>query len=434
MRLSILGTGYVGLVTGTCLAEIDHNVVCADIDAVKIENLKRGILPIYEEGLGELVARNFKAGRLHFTEDLISAIQSSEVVFNAVGTPSTAHGEADLSFVYAVAQTFAEHVRGFKIFVNKSTVPVGTAEKLTRFIRRFQKNKKARFEIVSNPEFLREGLAVQDFLIPDRIIVGTASERARKIMEQIYRPIVRAGRPLLCFDIKSAELTKYAANAMLATRISFMNEIANFADCVGGDVRAVARGIGLDTRIGPRFLHAGIGYGGSCFPKDVVGLLSSGREADYAFQILKAVDAVNTRQRLIIVEKLQKFFKNLKGKKIAVWGLAFKPKTDDLREAPALDIIHCLLKLGAQVCAFDPVAQSKAQALLPQAVQFAPDLYAAASSADALLILTEWDEFRTPDFKKLKRLMRSKIIVDGRNILERTEVEKMGFEYGAVGC
>jgi len=434
MKIAVIGTGYVGLVTGACFAEIGHSVTCADIDQAKIAKLQDGIIPIYEPGLKEIVDRNVQGKRLKFTTEVDQAINLAEVVFSAVGTPPGKDGQVDLKYVFSVADVFAKNLHGFKILVDKSTVPVGTAEKLTQRIKQKQADKKASFELVSNPEFLKEGAAIQDSLNPDRIVVGVSSERARKIMEQLYHPFIRAGRPIVFTDIKSAELIKYAANAMLATRISFMNEIANFADLVGADVKEVSRGIGLDKRIGPRFLQAGIGYGGSCFPKDVIGLIDSGKKSGYQFKILQAVEAVNKNQKFIVIEKLKKFLKSLKDKKIAILGLSFKPKTDDMREAPSLEIIKKLIQLGAKIQVFDPVAMENAKKELPKKnIDYFQDVYETAKGTDALLVLTEWDEFRGIDFKKLKKIMRNKIIIDGRNIFEREEVEAEGFKYAGVG-
>lgn len=435
MKLSFIGVGYVGLVTGACMAEMGHTVICADIDKKKIAKLRKGVMPIYELGLEELVARNVKAGRLSFTTSVRDAVMKSEVVFSAVGTPEDKKtGRADLRYVYAVAESFGKYLgKDFKILVNKSTVPVGTAEKVTKIIRKAS-GKKINFEVVSNPEFLREGAAIDDFLKPDRVVVGTSSEQARAIMEKVYQPLAKAGHPVMFTDVKSAEIIKYASNAFLATKITFANEIANLCELTGGNVKEVARGMGLDARIGNRFLLAGIGYGGSCFPKDVKALIQTAKDYDYNFRVVSAVDAVNTKQKMKPFEILKKRLKNLKGKKIVVWGLSFKPQTDDVREAPALYLIPAFLKAGAVVHAFDPVAEENAKiALAGQAVTFHDGAYNAVQDADALVIMTEWDEFRTIDFDKLKESMKGKLIIDGRNILDRAAVESTGFEYVGIG-
>jgi UDPglucose 6-dehydrogenase len=434
MKLSFIGAGYVGLVTGTCMAELGHTVVCADIDKKKISQLKRGVMPIYELGLEELVKKNVREGRLSFTTSLKKAIEDADVVFSAVGTPEDKKtGQADLQYVFAVAETFGKHLNRYKILVNKSTVPVGTAEKVTEIVRQVSGGKHE-FDVVSNPEFLREGAAIKDFLNPDRVVVGVSSERAREIMEKIYRPLARAGRPVLFTDVKSAEIIKYASNAFLATKISFINEIANFCERAGGNVKEVARGMGFDERIGSRFLSAGVGYGGSCFPKDVKALIHTGKEHDYTFQIMEAVDRVNEAQKLKPLIALKEQLSSLKKKTVAVWGLAFKPRTDDVREAPALLLIQALLKEGARVRAFDPVAEKNAQEALKGArVDYCDGAYEALEGADALVIVTEWDEFRTADYEKMRSAMKNHLIVDGRNILERKEAEAEGFVYCGIG-
>ena len=417
------------------MAEIGHTVVCADVDAKKIAKLKRGGIPIYEFGLEELVKENVRQGRLSFTTDIGKAIRESDAVFSGVGTPPDPKtGEADLQYVFAVAEEFGKNLNGYKVLVNKSTVPVGTADRVREIVARSSDGTQE-FDVVSNPEFLREGTAVKDFLNPDRVIVGTESERAWSVMERIYRPVARAGRPIIQTDVKSAEIIKYASNSFLATKISFINEIANFCAIVGGNAKEVARGMGFDTRIGSRFLSAGIGYGGSCFPKDVKALLHTGRESGYEFTILEAVRAANEKQKLLPIGFLKKSLKTLKGKRIAVWGLSFKPRTDDVREAPALLIIEALLKSGASVVAFDPVATENAKTVLKSnaRLKFAKDQYAATDGADALVVATEWDEFRTADFADLQKRMRGTVIVDGRNIFERDEVETAGFQYYGVG-
>ncbi|MEK9151121.1 MAG: UDP-glucose/GDP-mannose dehydrogenase family protein [Patescibacteria group bacterium] len=458
MKLTFIGTGYVGLVTGTCMAELGHTVICADIDKQKIAKLKKGIMPIYELGLDELVEKNVKEGRLSFTASVGQAIREADVVFSAVGTPEDKKtGKADMQYVYAVAETFGKNLNGpaepgkavhgvnYKILVNKSTVPVGTADKCRDIIMHASKGKLARhgsqsdlgggeFDIVSNPEFLREGAAIKDFLNPDRVVLGVSSDRAKELMEKIYRPIARAGRPVIITDVRSAELIKYAANAFLATKITFINEIANFCEKSGANVKEVARGMGADSRIGSRFLYAGIGYGGSCFPKDVQALMQTGKEYGSKFSIVEAADKVNDMQKLRPIAFLKKHFKSLKGKTIAVWGLSFKPRTDDVREAPAFYVIEALLKAGASVRAFDPVAIESFKAMFPdKRVKYALNAYDAVKGADALLIMTEWDEFRTTEYPELAARMKQRVIVDGRNIFDRQEAEKEGFTYFGIG-
>lgn len=435
MKVTFLGTGYVGLVSGACLAEIGHDVICADIDKKKIAMLKKGIIPIYEIGLEEIVERNTKEGRLSFTTDLKKAIEESEVVFMAVGTPEDkVTGQADLQYVFAVAETFGKHLNGYKIFVNKSTVPVGTAEKVTEIIRDASKGEY-QFEVVSNPEFLREGAAVKDFQNPDRVVIGTKTEKARKIMERIYRPIARNGRPLMFTDVRSAEIIKYAANAFLAMKITFINEVANFCDVAGGNVKEVAKGLGFDNRIGNRFLYAGIGYGGSCFPKDVKAFIETGREYNSHFHIIETVSGVNEAQRIKPFIKLQEVYgSKLKNKTIAVWGLAFKPRTDDIREAPGVENIKLFLEEGCKVRAFDPVAMPNTEKVMQHKnLTYTKKALDALKGADALVICTEWDEFRVVDYKDLKDRMKGEIIYDGRNVLERSEAEAHGFTYYGIG-
>lgn len=435
MKVTFLGTGYVGLVSGACLAEIGHEVICADIDKKKIATLKKGGIPIYEIGLEEIVERNVREGRLTFTSDLKKATQESEVVFMAVGTPEDkVTGQADLQYVFAVAETFGKHLNGYKIFVNKSTVPVGTAEKVEEIIKRASGGKHP-FEVVSNPEFLREGAAVKDFQNPDRVVLGVKSEKARKIMEQIYRPIARNGRPILFTDVRSAEIIKYAANAFLAMKITFINEVANFCDVAGGNVKEIAKGLGYDNRIGERFLYAGIGYGGSCFPKDVKAFIETGREYNSHFHIIETVSGVNDAQRIKPFIKLQEVFgKKLKGKTIAVWGLAFKPRTDDIREAPGIENIKLFLEEGCKVRAFDPVAMPNTEKVMEHKnLVYTKKALDALKGADALVIATEWDEFRVVDYKDLKKLMKGTTIYDGRNVLERSEAEAHGFTYYGIG-
>lgn len=430
-KIAVIGTGYVGLVTGTCFAETGNQVICVDIDAKKVERLKNGEMPIYEPQLDVLFERNITAKRLSFTTDLAAGIKDAEIIFLALPTPPGADGSADLKYILAVADDLGKLLTDYKVIVDKSTVPVGTAEKVTAVI---AKNARVPFDVVSNPEFLREGFAVEDFMKPDRVVIGSSSERAQKIMEQLYKPFVRQGNPILFMDEKSAELTKYAANAFLATKITFMNEIANFCEIVGADVDKVRIGIGSDERIGRRFLFPGIGYGGSCFPKDVQALVNSGNEQAYSFEILKAVMKVNESQKTILFPKITNFFRGeLTGKKIAVWGLAFKPDTDDIREAPALYLINALLEKGATVSAYDPEAMNNVNQLLGDEIAYADNEYAALKNADALLICTEWGVFRNPDFEKMASLMNDKVIFDGRNLFEVNEMNEKGFYYQSIG-
>lgn len=430
-KIAVIGTGYVGLVTGTCFAETGNQVICVDIDAKKVERLKKGEMPIYEPQLDVLFERNIAAKRLSFTTDLAAGIKDAEIIFLALPTPPGADGSADLKYILAVADDLGKLLTDYKVIVDKSTVPVGTAEKVTAVI---AKNARVPFDVVSNPEFLREGFAVEDFMKPDRVVIGSSSERAQKIMEQLYKPFVRQGNPILFMDEKSAELTKYAANAFLATKITFMNEIANFCEIVGADVDKVRIGIGSDERIGRRFLFPGIGYGGSCFPKDVQALVNSGNEQAYSFEILKAVMKVNESQKTILLPKITNFFRGeLAGKKIAVWGLAFKPDTDDIREAPALYLINALLEKGATVSAYDPEAMNNVNQLLGDKIAYADNEYAALENADALLICTEWGVFRNPDFEKMATLMNDKVIFDGRNLFEVNEMNEKGFYYQSIG-
>ena len=431
MKIAVVGTGYVGLVTGTCLAETGNDVICVDIDAAKVDKMKSGIVPIYEPHLDVLFERNIKQKRLKFTTDLESAIKNATIIFLALPTPPGEDGSADLSYVLGVADQLGKMIKDYKVIIDKSTVPVGTAEKVHAAV---AANATVEFDIVSNPEFLREGFAVDDFLKPDRVVIGTESPRARKLLEELYKPYVRQGNPIIFMDEKSAELTKYAANAFLATKITFMNEIANFCEKVGADVDMVRAGIGSDTRIGKRFLFPGIGYGGSCFPKDVQALSKSGIEAGYPFQILDAVMKVNQEQKTAILPKIDSYFKgDLKGKKIALWGLAFKPDTDDIREAPALYIIEELLKRGAIISAYDPEAMDNVQQLIGDKIHYALNMYAAAEDADALVIATEWSVFRTPDFEKLVKKLNNKVIFDGRNLYDLDQMEEKGFYYSSIG-
>lgn len=430
MKIAIFGTGYVGLVTGTCLSNLGHEVTCVDIDENKINALNSGEVPIYEPGLEDMIKSNMAEGRLKFSTDSEDAIKNSKVLFIAVGTPGTKRGEADLSAVWSVAEQIGENINGYKIVVNKSTVPVGTAEKVEKIINE-NLGRDYNFDVVSNPEFLKEGRAIYDFQNPDRIIIGAESEDARKIMQSIYKDVARANRPLVFTDVKSAELIKYAANAMLATRISFMNQLSHMCDSIGANIKEVAKGIGLDDRIGSRFLQAGVGYGGSCFPKDVKALISTIKENDCPAEIFEAVDSVNTRQKTVAVDKLEELME-LKDKKVAVWGIAFKPKTDDVREAPSIEIIKKLQEKGASVNAFDPVAEENAKEVLT-GVEFFDKNMDAAKDCDALIIVTEWDEFRNPDFYELKSLMRQPVIIDGRNIYDPVEMKEMGFTYRGIG-
>ena len=431
MNIAVVGTGYVGLVTGTCLAETGNNVVCVDINAETVKKMQDGIVPIYEPHLDSLFHRNIKAGRLTFTTDLKAAIDKAIIIFLALPTPPGEDGSADLSYILGVANDLGKIIKDYKVIVDKSTVPVGTAEKVTKAV---AKHAKVKFDVVSNPEFLREGFAVDDFLKPDRVVIGSSSEKARKVMEDLYKPYVRSGNPIIFMDEKSAELTKYAANAFLATKITFMNEIANLCEKVGADVDMVRSGIGSDDRIGKRFLFPGIGYGGSCFPKDVQALAKSADDADYDFRLLDAVMSVNEKQKTALLPKIKSHFKNnLKGKKIAVWGLAFKPDTDDIREAPSLYNIEELTKAGAAISAYDPEAMENVKKLLGKKISFGKDHYEVLKDADALLICTEWSLFRTPDFDRMKKLMKGKIIFDGRNLYGKDQMKELGFTYSSIG-
>jgi UDPglucose 6-dehydrogenase len=431
MNLTVIGTGYVGLVTGTCFAETGHRVTCLDLDARKIELLRAGGIPIYEPGLEELVKRNSKEGRLSFTTSYPEAMKDCEIAFIAVGTPPGENGDADLSYVLAAAAELGRNMRRYTVVVNKSTVPVGSADKVAETLRGVTTQP---FDVVSNPEFLKEGAAIDDFMRPDRVIVGVASERARTQMAELYAPFVRAEQPVLFMDLRSAELTKYAANAMLATRISFMNEMATLCEKLGADVDQVRRGIGSDRRIGHPFLFPGVGFGGSCFPKDVRAVMSMARHLGLDFDLLRAVERVNERQKRWLVEKATKHFGALAGKTIGVWGLAFKPKTDDMREAPAITVIEGLLGNGAKVRAHDPVAREVAGKLFEgRGVTLVEEPYAAAEGADALLLVTEWNEFRQPDLARLKATMRTPVVFDGRNIWDAARVRAAGFTYYGIG-
>lgn len=431
MKIALIGCGYVGLVTGACLANLGNDVICVDVDDEKVDNLRKGIIPFFEPGLRDLVEMNLAQKRLMFTTDSELAIRNSDVVFIAVGTPSGKDGETDLSAVFAVAEHIARYMDAYKVIILKSTVPVGTGSKLAEFIRQKQK-RPVEFDIASNPEFLREGEAVNDFVMPDRIIIGVDNGRAREVMLSIYRPIERTGKPILVTDVKSSELIKYANNAMLASRISFMNEFSHLCEKVGADVKTIAKGIGLDSRIGPRFLQAGIGYGGSCFPKDVKALVHMLKRHGCGSALMEAVDSVNEMQKLSIIPKVRKLVPDLKGKKVAVWGLSFKPKTDDMRDAPSIVIVNELQKLGAEVHAFDPVSERNARHVLRD-VHYADTPFGALEGAHCLVLVTEWDLFRELDKNRMKMLMAEPNIVDGRNIYEPDEMQGLGFSYVGVG-
>ena len=435
MNIAIVGTGYVGLVSGACFAEMGIDVTCVDINPEKIKCLLNGEIPIYEPGLDDLVKRNVEAGRLHFTTDLTTCLDNVEVVFSAVGTPPDADGSADLQYVLEVARTFGRNIKKYTILVTKSTVPVGTAKKVKAVIEEelTKRGEQIDFEVASNPEFLKEGAAIKDFMSPDRVVVGVESDRAKKVMERLYRPFQMNNYRLYFMDIPSAEMTKYAANAMLATRISFMNDIANLCDLVGANVDMVRKGIGADTRIGSKFLYPGCGYGGSCFPKDVKALAHTAREYGYTMGVIEAVEAVNERQKEIVVKKLQDKLGTLRGKTIALWGLAFKPETDDMREAPALVVIEKLLEAGASVKVYDPVAMDECRRRIGDRVVYCKDMYDVVIDADALAVLTEWKEFRIPSWSVIKRVMKQPVLVDGRNIYSKDEVIAEGFEYAAIG-
>ncbi|MFB3788917.1 MAG: UDP-glucose/GDP-mannose dehydrogenase family protein [bacterium] len=436
MRIAVIGTGYVGLVTGTCLAESGNDVICVDIDEKKIERLKQGMIPIYEPGLEELVARNFQEERLEFTTDLAAAVKKSLLVFIAVGTPLSPERKADLRAVFAVTREIAQAMDGFKIIVMKSTVPVGTHARVQQTIAEELRARHVEYEfdVVSNPEFLKEGAAIEDFMKPDRVIIGVDNVRTAEIMRELYAPFVRTGKPILIMNNASAEMTKYAANALLAAKISFMNEIANICEMVGADVDLVRQGIGSDSRIGYPFIFPGVGYGGSCFPKDIQALIQTARDHGYEPAMLPAVEAVNQHQKKVLIPKiLQHFGASLQGKTIAVWGLAFKPKTDDMREAPSITIIKSLLENQAEVTAYDPVAMDHAKTLFDNRVQFAKKNYDCLKDADALVVVTEWDEFRRPNWDTIKSLMRQPVIFDGRNIYDPKRMKSLGFTYYAVG-
>ena len=431
MKIAVIGTGYVGLVTGTCLAETGNEVICVDIDKIKVEKMRSGLVPIYEPHLDILFERNIKAGRLNFTTSLDEGLSFGEIIFLALPTPEDEDGSADLSYVLGVADEIGKKITDYKVIVDKSTVPVGTAEKVHHSI---AKNASCDFDVVSNPEFLREGYAVDDFLKPERIVIGSSSEKATKLMQRLYKPFVRSGNPIIIMDEKSAELTKYAANAFLATKITFMNEIANYCEKVGADVDKVRIGMGTDSRIGKRFLFPGIGYGGSCFPKDVKALQKAGRDQSYDFKILDSVIEVNEKQKTILFPKIQNFFNgDLSNKKLAVWGLAFKPETDDVREAPAIYLIEKLLNKGASLSVYDPEAMPNIKKQFGETLNYCNSMYEALENADALIICTEWSIFRTPDFNKVKQLLKQSIIFDGRNLYDVEEIKKEGFIYTSIG-
>lgn len=437
MKIAIVGTGYVGLVTGTCFAEMGTEVFCVEIDQTKVDNLKKGILPIYEDGLEDMVARNVKAGRLSFTTDLKSILNEVDIVFSAVGTPPAEDGSADLRYVMNVAHEVGQNLNKYIVFVTKSTVPVGTAWKVKDAIRgELDKRglKDLHFDVASNPEFLKEGVAVNDFMHPDRVVIGVESEEAKAMMERLYKAFMLNNYRIIFTDIPSAEMIKYAANAMLATRISFMNDIANLCEIVGADVNMVRKGIGTDQRIGTKFLYAGTGYGGSCFPKDVKALINTAKQHGYNMDLLQSVENVNDRQKRVLFDKLLKYYGgDIKGKTIAIWGLAFKPKTDDVREAPALLIADLLVEAGAKVKAYDPVAMGETKRVLGDKIAYAKDIYDAADEADAIMMMTEWNEFRLPSWAAIKKIMKKPVVFDGRNIYNKKEMNDFGFDYFGIG-
>lgn len=436
MKIAIVGTGYVGLVSGTCFSETGINVICIDVDEVKIKNLNKGIVPIYEPGLEKMIQNNVSKSRLTFSTDLKSNIAECDAIFIAVGTPPDEDGSADLKYVLGVAKEIGQSMTNYLVVVDKSTVPIGTAEKVRSTIQAElnKRNSNLEFDVASNPEFLKEGAAIDDFLKPDRIVVGVDNERSKKVMQRLYKPFLLNGHPLLFMDIPSAELTKYAANAMLATKISFMNDIANLCEIVGADVNNVRKGIGSDSRIGPKFIYPGAGYGGSCFPKDVQALIRTSKAYHYDLEILQSVENVNERQKKVIPAKVLNHFKNdLKGKTIALWGLSFKPKTDDMREAPSLIIIEEMLKAGAKVKAYDPVANKEAKRRIGDVIDYCNDMYETLIDVDALIVITEWPEFRVPNYKVMNKLMKDRLIFDGRNIYDPAEMEEFGYTYYSIG-
>ncbi|MCC7062541.1 MAG: UDP-glucose/GDP-mannose dehydrogenase family protein [Planctomycetes bacterium] len=436
MKIAVVGTGYVGLVTGSCLAEVGMTVTCVDVNAEKIANLQKGILPIYEPGLETIVERNTTSGRLKFTTKLAEAIEGAEAAFIAVGTPPGEDGSADLRYVLAVAREIGEQIKDYIVVITKSTVPVGTAEKVKKELQNAltKRGAKIAFDVASNPEFLKEGAAIDDFMKPDRIVCGVESDRARDVLSRLYKPFTLNGHPVLFMDVPSAEMTKYAANAMLATKISFMNDIANLCELLGADVDQVRKGIGSDPRIGNRFIYPGIGYGGSCFPKDVKALVRTGQENGYVLRILQSVEDVNEDQKLVLATKIRNHFKNeLKGKHFAMWGLSFKPETNDMREAPSLVICEQLLEAGATVTAYDPVAMDETKHMFGDKIGYAKDAYSALQGADALLLVTEWREFRVPDWDRVKKALKQPVVFDGRNIYSGAELRKLGFAYTGIG-
>ena len=436
MNIAIVGTGYVGLVSGACFAEMGINVTCIDTNKSKIDSLRDGVVPIYEPGLEEIVRKNSKAGRLYFTTRLESVLDTTEVIFSAVGTPSDEDGSADLSYVLEVARTVGKNMNRYLVFVTKSTVPVGTSKKIKSAIEEelSRRGLDIEFDVASNPEFLKEGAAIEDFMKPERVVIGVESSRAKSIMTKLYKPFTLIGDRLIFTDVASAEMIKYAANSMLATRISFMNDIANLCELVGADVDQVRKGIGSDSRIGAKFLYPGCGYGGSCFPKDVKALIKTAEEHDYNMQVLKAVEAVNERQKAVLFDKLNTYFKGeLKGKVVSLLGLAFKPETDDMREAPSLVLINKLLQSGCEVQVYDPVAMNECRRRIGNSVSYHKDLYQAVANSDAMLLVTEWKEFRVPDWNKIKQLMSTPLVIDGRNIFEAEELRNKGFDYYRIG-
>ncbi len=435
MKISIVGTGYVGLVTGTCFADTGINVTCVDIDETKIKNLKQGIIPIYEPGLDQMVLSNVEKERLHFTTSLKESLEQTEAIFIAVGTPPGEDGSADLSHVLEVARQIGRHMNHYMVVVTKSTVPIGTAQKVKAAVNdELQKRGvEIDFDVASNPEFLKEGSAIDDFLKPDRIVVGVESEKAEKIMNRLYKPFVLNGHPILFMDVPSAEMTKYAANAMLATKISFINDIANLCEIVGADVNNVRKGIGSDTRIGTKFIYAGAGYGGSCFPKDVKAIIKTAQLNNYNLRILEAVEDVNEDQKKVIIKKVKEHFHDLKGKTFAMWGLSFKPHTDDMREAPSVIIANALTELGAKVKAYDPVAMDEAKHILGDSIEYGKDQYDVLIDADALILITEWPEFRVPNYKVMDKLLNNQVIFDGRNIYDPQEMKEFGYTYYSIG-
>jgi UDPglucose 6-dehydrogenase len=436
MKVLVVGTGYVGLVTGTCFAEVGVDVTCIDIDKVKIDNLLKGISPIYEPGLDEMIEKNVKKGRLHFTTSLPECIHDADVVFIAVGTPPDEDGSADLQYVISVAREVGRNIQKYALVVTKSTVPVGTAVKVKAAVKDElnKRNVNIEFDVASNPEFLKEGAAIDDFLKPDRIVVGIESAKAEEMMQKLYKPFVLNGHPVIFMDIPSAEMTKYAANSMLATKISFMNDIANLCEIMGADVNMVRKGIGSDTRIGTKFIYPGVGYGGSCFPKDVKALIRTATENGYPMRVLQSVEDVNDDQKAVLFNKAVKYFGgDMKGKTVAMWGLSFKPETDDMREAPALVLVKHLIEAGCKVKAYDPVAMEECHRRIGDIIEYSTDAYQALDGADCLMLVTEWKEFRIPDFAMMKKLMKKAVIFDGRNIYDANEMKEVGFDYYCIG-